>query len=110
MTNTEKDCSTHSLPARKYAMTRVKTGDYLLPSNDAKTLWRIRTYEEDGLAETMDGRKLTGVFWGLWRRPFPRPGALFDLEAWDEWELWAAPLEKRQDAIDEAMRCEDIPR
>ena len=35
---------------RKYQMTRISAGDYLLPSNDGKTLWRICAYEEDGSA------------------------------------------------------------
>jgi len=38
--------------ARKYVMTRIDKGDYLLPSNDGETLWRIRQY--------MDGPS-----WGL---------------------------------------------
>jgi hypothetical protein len=32
-------------------MTRLRRGDYLLPSNDGATLWRLTSYVEgDGLA------------------------------------------------------------
>lgn len=35
-----------STTERKYAMTRIATGDYLLPSNDARTIWRIERYTD----------------------------------------------------------------
>lgn len=95
---------------RKYQMTRLAKGDYLLPSNDAQTLWRIYTYEEEGsLVESLpDGteRAVRGVFWACARRPMPKPGELVDLEGWDgEWEFWAGPLPTRADAISEALRA-----
>ena len=31
---------------RKYALIKILAGDYLLPGNDAHTLWRIRRYQE----------------------------------------------------------------
>ena len=32
--------------ARKYALTKIDPGDYLLPSNDATVLYRIRKYTD----------------------------------------------------------------
>jgi len=103
---------------RKYQMTRLRKGDYLLPSNDAETLWRIATYQEDGTATYQteftpgkgpSGREyvLRGTFWALYKRPMPKAGQLIDLEAWgDEWEFWAGPLPTRDSAIRAAMRWE----
>lgn len=34
-------------PERKYALTKLSPGDYLLPSNDAQYLWRL-TRDADG--------------------------------------------------------------
>jgi len=96
---------------RKYQMTRLRRGDYLLPSNDAQTLWRIYTYEEEGslIEQSPDGgeRAVTGMFWACARRRFPKPGEIIDLDGWsdDEWEFWAGPLPTRQAAIDEALRA-----
>ena len=47
---------------RKFALTKVAAGDYLLPSNDAQTVWRFQTYT-DGPSGGLDWpRDLT-----LWR-------------------------------------------
>lgn len=51
---------------RTYALTKLGRGDYLLLSNDAKTLYRIARYEETGSIETQHG-PLVGWFWGVWR-------------------------------------------
>ena len=59
------------MPERKYAMTRLGKGDYLLPSNDARWLLRIATYEEDGSAEYGDGKPVVGTFWAVYRRLMP---------------------------------------
>lgn len=91
--------------ARKYAMTRLARGDYLLPSNDGRTLWRIYTYEEDGSAENYQGRVVKGTFWACARRPMPRGGAFVgELLEWSDWDFWAGPFESRSEAIEEAIR------
>ena len=80
---------------RKYALTKVAAGDYLLPSNDAKTLWRIARYldtHEDHFKH----------FWGVYRWRGDLDAV--DIEDWDRWEMVTGFLETRQDAIDEAMR------
>lgn len=109
---------------RRWQMTRVQAGDYLLPSNDGKRLWRISAYEEDGsLTEYApgqtdvrlagdQGRAIRGRFWKLsyFRRD--------DLEAadrllqsdvdafldWGEWVEVDALLESRRAAIDASLR------
>jgi hypothetical protein len=92
--------------ARKYAMTKVARGDYLLPSNDARWLLRIASYEEDGSAEWGNGQKVVGTFWAVYRRPMPREGTPLDsiLEWGDGWEFWAGTLATRKDALAEALR------
>jgi hypothetical protein len=95
---------------RKFAMTKIARGDYLLPSNDRKTLWRLTEYQEDGLSEvSADGKnwhKLTGTFW----QTAKYRGSLADnaqvpddfLE-WDRWETWETGLLKRKYAVEAAL-------
>jgi len=33
---------------RRYQATRVRAGDYVIPSNDGAQLWRITSYQEEG--------------------------------------------------------------
>ena len=93
---------------RKYRMIRLGAGDYLLPSNDAQVLWRLRTYEETGDAENWQGRKVVGTFWAVWRWDggFPTPdqlAAAFEADDWTRWEFWAGPFGTRNAAIEEAL-------
>jgi hypothetical protein len=46
---------------RRYQMTRVRAGSYLLPSNDAQTLWHIYSFT-DGRSYGLDFPDRT--FWG----------------------------------------------
>jgi hypothetical protein len=39
---------------RKYALTRIRAGSYLLPSNDAQTLWHIYSFEDGRSHGLMD--------------------------------------------------------
>lgn len=95
---------------RKYAMTRIAEGDYLLPSNDGQTLWRIYRYREEGsLSYAKPGggyREVRGMFWACARQPFPPSGTIEwdDLGGWEGWEFHAGPFNTRQQAIDEALR------
>jgi hypothetical protein len=78
---------------RKYALTKVGLQDYVLPSNDAKTLWRIATYgEDDGI-----------VYWGIWRWSGRLPTSVLDFH-WECWDMVDGRYETRRDAIREAMR------
>lgn len=95
---------------RVYAMTKIGPGDYLLPSNDATTLFRIYTYQEDGSAEFVarPGAKpkpLVGTFWAIARRPFPNLDAdPSELLSWGGgWEFAGGPYRTRAQAIEAAL-------
>jgi hypothetical protein len=104
---------------RLYQMTRIYAGDYLLPSNDRLTLWRISRYYEDGSLE-QGGKPLVGWFWRAARHrdPFDRIaphviGALYgDVPSndaverfldWDSWLEHACLLPTRDAAIAAAL-------
>lgn len=58
-------------PDRLWALHRVRSGDYLLPSNELDVLWRVSTFDEDGSAFWIDQRQvrhhIVGRFWRLRR-------------------------------------------
>ena len=92
-------------PKRIYKMTRLGKGDWLLPSNDAQTLWRICSYEEDGSAD------ITGTFWNLWRWDggFPTIDSLagaLEMNDWTMWELWDSGYRRRADVVNAALARE----
>ena len=90
---------------RKYVMTRLDTGDYLLPSNDGETIWRLSAYV-DGPSQGLDWPSDRQV-WGAWRwvgRGSPERAE--DIDDWNLWELYTGTLPTRQEAIDEAMAAE----
>jgi hypothetical protein len=85
---------------RKYALNRVRSGDYLCPSNDCQTLWRFTKYTEDGSLATMDGRVIRGQFWDVSSIPMPPSGAV-DREWVDEqpWRTVETLIGTRREAI-----------
>lgn len=90
---------------RKYALTRLAAGDYLLPSNDARTIWRIRRYV-DGPSQGLDVPR-DRDFWGVWRFNGPvDENTQVDPDDTDSWDMWSSALDTRADAIDEALRQE----
>lgn len=90
-------------PERKYALTKVGPGDYLLPSNDHCIVWRIARYE-DGPASGLDLPR-NQSFWGVWRwHQDVSMGGHVDTGSWDRWELWSGLHASRAAAIDDAMR------
>lgn len=96
---------------RKYVMTRVRRGDYLLPSNDQLTLWRISSYEEDGSAEWQDANgkwhTVTGTFWqtAKYTHGVPREGLLDeDFLDWEHWDSYAMGFRSRAAAIEDALK------
>lgn len=91
-------------PERKFVLTKVGPGDYLLPSNDGKTLWRLSTYE-DGPSHGLDWPR-DRTFWQVkrWDRPITADDSLaIDVEDWDRWETVEESLASRREAINAAL-------
>jgi hypothetical protein len=84
---------------RKYALTKIKRGDYLLPSNDGRTIWRLCAYE-DGIEQGLDHD--LGTVWGVWK--WTGSGTTVDPEDWGAWEMWEGSLRTRAEAIQAALR------
>lgn len=97
---------------RRYRMVRVAAGDYILPSNDGRTLWRIATYVERGDAAWVDAdgneHAIVGTFWASWKydRPFHNQGEWTDPDflEWHNWLHWEGPFNTRREAVDSALR------
>lgn len=93
-------------PQRKFVLSKVGPGDYLLLSNDGTTLWRFRTYEDGPSTGIMDWpRDLT--FWSIWRyvrRISTQHPGVVDTEDWDQWEHVDSSYKSRREAIDAALR------
>lgn len=102
--------------ARKYTLTRIRAGDYLLLSNDGTVLWRLSTYDEDGSAQkpAAGGKgwvSIRGRFWGLWKyrhHPDSRyrqtPITWHD---WSEFEMTDSMFKTREQAIEQAMKDDE---
>lgn len=90
---------------RKYQMTRISAGDYLLSSNDGKVLWRIYSYLEDGSAEYGNGQKLRGTFWSTARynAPLPTGSIPDDFLEWFNWTTYATTMRTRAEAVRDAL-------
>ena len=100
-------------PERKYALTKLGPGDYLLPSNDAKTLWRLRSYEDGpdyGLDPSAYPRNFTR--WAVWRWTGNIHDALAIAESvengedYDKWDHHKDGHETRRQAVNAALRAE----
>lgn len=96
------------MTVRRYAMTKVGAGDYLLPSNDGLTLWRLQRYTEDGSLQQRIGDEWTPVkgtrFWRLLRLT-TRMDLLSIVDPDDEtsWVEVESLLRSRTDAIEAAL-------
>lgn len=79
------------MPRRHFQLTKVRPGEWLLPSNDAAVIWRLVNGEGG---------------WQLYRRPmFANDDELYaeDWASLDGWEM-VGPLHRtRNAAIDHAM-------
>lgn len=90
---------------RKYALTKITSGDYLLPSNNAETIWRIQRYEDGpshGLVDWPHDRR----FWRVlqWDGPFGM-GVFVNVDNMDRWEEYATMYGTRREAIDAALQA-----
>jgi hypothetical protein len=85
--------------ARRYVMTRVTAGDYLLPSNDGTVLWRLTriTLHRDPLEDGWYVRRFNG--WLPADGPAPP-----DLLEPHMWETWDGPYDRRSEAVRAALR------
>jgi hypothetical protein len=87
---------------RKYALTKLDKGDYLMPSNDGKTIWRVCLGDEpvDDVGMVFETR------WQVfkWVGYRARPETVEDLEDWGNWNCWIATgCRTRSEAIQEAL-------
>lgn len=88
---------------RKYALTKIGTGDWLLPSNDGRILWRIRLYDEE--IPVGDDAFETRERWGVWKwLGHIAPGAVPDPMEPEEWDFFEGFHETRREAIDAALK------
>lgn len=95
---------------RLFPLIRVRSGDYLLLSNDRQTLWRISRYEEDGSLEDGEGKPVKGTFWeaSRWLRSLDDAELLLVTDeekflSWDIWSVYAALQPTRAAAVEAAL-------
>lgn len=98
------------MPERQWQMVRLGPGDWLLPSNDRKTLWRIQKYpERDGtLTRGNTGQVVNGDFWRLLQCTYAVDEVSFAVvdEFYDAWTEVACMQPTRQACIDYAMQLD----
>lgn len=88
---------------RKYAMTKIGTGDYLLPSNDGTKIWRLRRYL-DGPGFGREDMRTDRLLWGVWLWNGRLDRVSVEEEDGDDWQMWGSGLRSRREAIEEALR------
>jgi len=91
---------------RKHALHKLAAGDYLLLSNDGRTLWRVQRYTDGPSAGLADWpRDLT--FWRVlrWPRVLSKDAKLdeYDLDDLSRWHEVTSMLRTRRDAIDATL-------
>lgn len=95
------------MPAeRKYVLTRVAKGDYVFPSNDAATIWRVHTYE-DGPSHGLDWPR-DRTLWALrrwWITVDATSRSYVEVDDWDRWVIVQDGFERRADAIEAALNA-----
>jgi hypothetical protein len=102
---------------RRYTLTKVEAGDYLLPSNDGRSLWRIKRATElepvrSGVGELEHETTREVHVWEAWRyierwtgyavgRVVELPD---DFLEWQHWSLEESWHSTRAEAIAAAIR------
>lgn len=105
-------------PVRKYQRIRLGAGDWLLPSNDGQTMYRLLRYDEDGSGEMWDeARQKWRTMRGQWWRVLSmsmitlRQEAARGLDPWDySWCDIAGPFKTMREAteyVEEVMARDD---
>jgi hypothetical protein len=97
---------------RKFQMVRLGAGDWLLPSNDGKTLFRLTKYWEDGSLYTVDERgkerKIRGEFWAVWQRPLDEAVDDPRIEDLVGWREVRSGLRTRKEAMERALEAPGV--
>lgn len=94
-------------PRRRYGLHKLAAGDYLLLSNDGRTMWRLNRYQ-DGPSFGLEQEPRDRWLWRVLRWPEPLTAStrlskrydMDDLSRWDEVASWLAT---RAEAIDYAL-------
>lgn len=91
---------------RKYQLIKIDAGDWLLPGNDGKTLWRIAKYE-DGPSYGLEDWPADKEFWGAWKwMAATPPRSEDDFSDWGRWDQYGYECTSRRDAIQAALKAE----
>jgi len=92
---------------RKHTLRRVKAGDYLLISNDTRTLWRISRYE-DGPTHGLEDWPRDRTFWGLWKweTPIVIGETGIEVDNWDRWEFIEGMHDTRAESIQRSLEID----
>lgn len=88
---------------RKFQLIKLDAGDWMLPGNTGRTLWRLTRYTEDGSLRGQDGRRIVGAFWSVHRYRYDADHTVRDVENWDHWQTYSTLLPSRDAAIDAAL-------
>lgn len=87
---------------RKYSLIKIAKGDYLLPGNDGRTVWRLGTYT-DGPSNGLTDWPRDRLVWGVWK--WVGDSTVYvDTGSWERWEMHEGCLPTRAEAIESALR------
>lgn len=90
---------------RSYALTKVAPGDYVFPSNDGKTLWRVTSYPVEYVDANGHVCTRLGTFWLA--AHYMGPGEIRSLPddflEWEHWQTSVSGLRTRAQAIEEVL-------
>jgi len=88
---------------RRFALIRLKAGDWVCPSNDCTVLWRFRRYE-DGSYHGLDVDYERRDFWMVERASLAEAERALARDDEPEWLTWDTMLPTRKAAIDSVFK------